>query len=686
MPRTIAPNDLLAMKLPGDPQLSPDGRRLAYVVMRIDKESNEYRHQIFVMDAAPGARAVPFTSGQKSDKSPRWSPDGTRLAFLSNRSGQNQIWIMDANGGEARQLTRFKEGVSGAPVWSPDSTQLAFVATVGAEGPGKEGDKDDESDLLKKYTKGVRRITRIHYKLDGTGFLDEKKHDQIFVIAAEGDEPEARQVTRGAWNHSDPDWAPDGRSLAFNANRRDDDDYACMFSDVWVQDLQQPEAEPRRITDGTFSAGRPVWSPDGAQIAFLGHPWEPYRGYSANQLYVIGADGAGLRRLAAGWDRHFGSAGLSDMPGPGAGANLTWTPDGTALVVLGSDSGRQQVYAVDTESGAVTQLTAGDHVVTGWAGDRACRKMVVTVTRPDLPADLFLVEGPDLLRLTEVNGELLAQVELAPVEGFRFATGGGENRYLTTNNPGRLIAETDGWVMKPAGYEEGKRYPAIVEVHGGPMAMYGWGFMMEFQCLAAAGYAVIYSNPRGSQGYGQHFCACIREDWGNLDFLDVMAGADAALARYSWIDPERLGIAGGSYGGFMTNWAVGHTDRFKAAVTMRSVVNEASSVGTSDFGFIDMLSYPTRPWEDMAFYRRVSPLTFVENIRTPLLIEHQEQDYRCPMEQAEQLYTALKVLRRTVEFVRYPESSHGMSRTGKPWLRVYRLQTIRDWFDQYMAK
>jgi dipeptidyl aminopeptidase/acylaminoacyl peptidase len=240
--------------------------------------------------------------------------------------------------------------------------------------------------------------------------------------------------------------------------------------------------------------------------------------------------------------------------------------------------------------------------------------------------------------------------------------------------------------MKPAGFEAGKQYPAILYVHGGPMAMYGWTFFFEFQCLAAAGYAVIYTNPRGSQGYGQEFCSCIREDWGNLDYLDVMAGLDAALAAAPWIDRERLGIAGGSYGGFMTNWAVGHTDRFKAAVTQRSVVNEASSVGTSDFGYVDMASYPTRPWEDMTFYRGVSPLTFVEQIHTPLLIEHQEEDYRCPMEQAEQLYTALKVLRRTVEFVRYPDSSHGMSRTGKPWLRVYRLRTIRDWFDRFIER
>jgi dipeptidyl aminopeptidase/acylaminoacyl peptidase len=665
----MTPDDLFAIRLPGDPQLSPDGRRVAYVVARLDKEKNEYRHQIHVMEAAPGARPSPFTSGLKSDKDPRWSPDGSQLAFTSNRSGKTQVWVMAAGGGEARQLTFFKEGVSGAPVWSPDGAKLAFTAVVGPDGPGKEGDKDDETDLFKKYTKGVKRITRIFYKLDGEGIFEPDHYSQIFVLNAADEKPEATQVTRGAWNHEGPAWAPDGKAIAFVANRREEADYTPYLSDIWVQNLEQPEAEPVRVTPGTMGLGHPAWSPDGATLAFIGSHHEPHHGYSADQLWLVGRDGTGLRRLAATWDRHFGTCALTDMPGPSS-YRIRWTPDGTAVILLGSDSGRQEVYAVDAESGAVSQLTSGDHMITGWTTDRNCQMICVALTRPDLPGDLFLVEGPDLLRLTYVNQELLDEVELAPVTAYEFATSDKQ-------------AEADGWVMKPAGFQEGKRYPAIMEIHGGPMAMYAWAFMMEFQCLAAAGYAVVYTNPRGSQGYGQQFCAAIREDWGNLDYQDVMAGLDAALERFRWIDPERLGVAGGSYGGFMTNWVVGHTDRFKAAVTMRSVVNEASSVGTSDLGFTDMEHYPTRPWEDMTFYRGVSPLTFVANIHTPLLIEHQEQDYRCPMEQAEQLYTALKVLRRTVEFVRYPESSHGMSRTGKPWLRVYRLRTILDWFGKH---
>jgi len=684
MPRRMTPEDLLLLELAGDPQLSPDGRRLAFTVSSSNQKTNETRDQIFMVEAAAGGQPAPFTGGKKSDRSPRWSPDGTRLAFLSDRSGKPQIWLIEAFGGEARQLTRFRDGVMSPPVWSPDGTRIAFTGEVGPEGVPLEGDDEDESDLYKKYTKGVRRITRIHYKLDGVGFLEPDRHEHIFVITVAEELPKATQVTRGPWGHRSPAWSPDSRLLAVVATRREEDDYQPLLVDVWVVDTAAPDTEPWSVTPGTYELSSPVWSPDGNQIAFLGHPWESLRGYSSTHVYVVNRDGNHLRQVDRGWDHTFGACVIYDAPAPGDN-QLRWTPDGTALISLGAEQGRQQVYAVDVESGSVTSLTLGDHCITSWTSDAACQVIAVGLTRPDVPGDLFLIEGPDLRRITQVNEALLADIALAPVTAFRFGTATGANDYTRLHEDcGSTSA--DGWIMEPAGFTETGSFPAILEVHGGPMGMYGWTFFMEFQCLAAAGYAVIYANPRGSQGYGQHFCACIREDWGNLDHLDVMAGLEAALTEHPWIDRDRLGIAGGSYGGFMTNWVVGKTDLFKAAVTMRSVVDESAMVGTSDYGFVDVQSYPTRPWEDMAFYRRVSPLVHVANIHTPLLIEHQEEDHRCPIGQAEQLYSALKVLRRTVEFLRYPESSHAMSRTGKPWLRVYRLRSIRDWFDRYIPK
>lgn len=680
--RRITPEDLLAIQLPGDPQLSPDGSRLAFVVARIDKESNETRHQIHLMDASPGARPVPFTSGQKSDRHPRWSPDGSRLAFLSNRSGRNQVWVMNALGGEAWQLTRFKDGVSSPPIWSPDGQTIAFTAVVGTEGPKLEDEKPEEEDLYAKHTKGVKRITRLFHKLDGAGFLDPTKHQQLFTIPVD-EGATARQVTRGPWQHQEPAWSPDGQRLAFTANRRADDDYTPHLSAIYIADLAQPDAEPLQVTPDGHEIGRPTWSPDGSLLACLGHDHRA-NACSSYRLFLVGADGANFRPLAHHWDRTFGAVVTYDMPAPGGWA-LRWSPDGSGLILTGSDRGRQQVYAVDAESGSVTQLTAGDHCVTSWSYDADCRKLVVQITRPDLPGDLFLVEGADLIRLTAINAELLAEVELAPVSHFRFDTAPGSNPFIAKHGYTGLT-ESDGWVMLPAGYVEGKRYPAILQIHGGPMAMYGWTFFMEFQCLAAAGYAVIYTNPRGSQGYGEQFCACVEADWGNLDYLDLMAGLQSALDRFPWIDPDRLGVGGGSYGGLMTNWIIGHTDRFKAAITMRSVSNLASAMGTTDIGFLFMIPYPAKPWEESDFYRRSSPLTYVEQIKTPLLIEHQEDDLRCPIEQAEQLFAALKVLGRTVEFIRYPNSSHGMSRDGKPWLRVHRLKAVTDWFERYIER
>jgi dipeptidyl aminopeptidase/acylaminoacyl peptidase len=688
MPRPLTPADLFRFQLPGDPQISPDGRRIAFTVSRLIPEQNEARTQIWLVDAAGEDPAIPFTNGKASDRAPRWSPDGQYLAFLSNRSGKTQLWVMPTGGGEAKQLTTFKDGIASPPVWSPDGKCLFFTAEVGPEGPGTEGKEDEEKDPYKKYTKDVLRIDRLHYKTDGVGLHDPTKREQVFMIDREGGEPV--QITRGHWNHDGPVPSPDGRFLLVHANRRADDDRTPFHKGLWRIDLTDLAAEPVQLP-GPNAAHGATWSPDGQWIAFHGYDWAPYHGYVNNKLWVTASDGSGYREVAPKFDRPVGSETLTDMPAP-ASSGLRWTPDGQAILSLVADEGRQYVARFDLATGEVTPLTPGDHVVTSWSADATTNRIALGLTRPDLPADLFLVEGGEFRRLTEWNRAFLDEVELAPVEHFRFATAPGTNAYLDRLRAGSPaadlappahLAETDGWLMRPVGWKEGKRSPAILEVHGGPMAQYGWTFFFEFQLLAAAGYAVIYTNPRGSQGYGQDFCACIEADWGNLDYLDVMAGLDAALAANPWIDPARLGITGGSYGGFMTNWAIGQTDRFKAAVTGRSCVNEYSMVGTSDFGFIDMATYPNPPWESAEFYRGISPLTHVAKIKTPLLIEHQEQDLRCPIEQAEQLYVALKVLGQTVEMIRYPGESHGMSRTGKPWHRVHRLEAILDWFRRY---
>ncbi len=685
--RYLQVEDLLAIKLAGDCQISPDGSRVAYVLQEINKEKNEYHSAIWL--AREGQEPVRFTSGVK-DHSPRWSPDGRYLAFISNRSGSNQIWLLPLEGGEARQLTRIKGGVSN-PVWSPDGKYLAFTAKLTTEGILPEGKDEEEKDLYKKYTKDVKVITRLFYKLDGVGYFTDKR-SHICIVPVDGGEP--RQLTTGEFDHTSPAWTPDGKGLIFSANRLEDADHHPWYADLWYIDREG--GEPVRLTpgDGKLAAHAPSVSPDGSLVAFLGALPEE-QGYGLTGLYVLERGTGKIRRLAQSLDRSFGNQVSTDMPAP-AGGTLTWSPDGRWVYGLISDSGMVHLVRVGAQTGAVVPVTGGDRVIHAFSLTPDCRQAALAYATPASPADVYLARldepqpaarvqnccavldggGVFEVQLTNHNAALFDQLQLPVPERFLFQAG--------PDSP-----MVDGWVLRPANCEPGKKYPTILEIHGGPMAMYGSGFFFEFQWLAAQGYAVVYSNPRGSQGYGRDFCRCIMADWGNKDYADVMAAIETAVQCYDFIDPDRLGVAGGSYGGFMVNWIVSHTDRFKAAVTMRSVVNRWSAMGTSDTGYNRVGQFGTENWweeENMAPYLKQSPLLHASKINTPLLIEHQENDLRCPIEQAEQLYMALKVQKKPVKFVRYPGEFHGMSRSGKPWHRVHRLHMIAQWFDEYLRK
>jgi dipeptidyl aminopeptidase/acylaminoacyl peptidase len=683
--RTLQSQDLLALKLAGDCHISPDGSRVAYVLQEIDKEKNEYKSSIWLV--REGQQPVQFTGGTK-DSAPRWSPDGRYLAFVSNRSGSSQIWLLPLEGGEARQLTRIKGGVGG-PVWSPDSKYLAFTANLTAEGIKPEGKDEEEKDLYKKYNQDVKVITRLYYKLDGTGYFTDKK-SQICVQPVDGGA--AVQLTTGEFNHGEPTWAPDGQGLYFASNRMEDADHHPWTTDLWY--LGREGGEPVRLTagDGKLACTSPSPSPDGKRVAFVAsNPAD--HGYGLTGLYVLDRATGAVRRLAENLDRGFEKETISDMPAP-AGGSLTWSPDGQWIHGIVSDAGQVHLVKVNTASGTVVPVTAGDKTIHAYHLTSDCRKAALAYATPTSPSDLYLARldepapeanvanccavleggGVHETQLTAHNADLLGSLDLPTPERFLFSAGEGH-------------PQVDGWVLRPAGFEPGKQYPTILEIHGGPMGMYGCGFYFEFQWLAAQGYAVVFSNPRGSQGYGKEFCSCIMADWGNLDYLDCMAAIETAVQRYDFIDSEKLGVAGGSYGGFMVNWIVGHTNRFKAAITMRSVVNRWSAMGTSDTGYNRIGQFGTENWweeQNMAPYLKQSPLLHASKINTPLLIEHQEGDLRCPIEQAEQLYAALKVQNKPVKFVRYPNEFHGLSRNGKPWHRIHRLDTITDWFNQYL--
>lgn len=617
--RNLTAEDLLSFRFVSDPALSPDARRWACCVKSIDGE--KYRQHLWV-DGAP------FTHGAVLDALPRWSPDGRTLAFLRKVEDDNQIWLLPSSGGEARPLTKLAPGKFKALEWSPDGTKLAFVWRRSPD----------------KKPPVARLVTRLRYKEDGVGFLD-GEWDHVWTVDLRG---EVRPLTFGDADDLTPAWSPDGAWIAFTSNRHPEADFHPLRYDLFV--IPSGGGTPRALPKPAGPAFAPSWSPDGARIAFFGHD-DPESSWGIRNTHVWIADVAGretARDVTAGLDRTCENATVTDTKAAhGASTPPRWSDDGRDLYFLVSDRGNCHLYRWN---GTVEPVVTGDREITGFS--MAKGKFLFTISEPTSIGEVY--DG-ELRRLTNFN----------PMEGIRVAA------------PERFGER--GWLLKPPGFDASKKYPLILQIHGGPRAQYGNAFFHEFQILAAEGYLVLYTNPPGSQGHGEAFAGAIREDWGNLDYVDLMKSVDEAC-RLPFVDASRLGVCGGSYGGYMTNWIVGHTDRFKAAITMRSVTNLYSFNGASDIGYDDFREFGAHAFEDPARMARLSPVTYVKNIRTPLLILHGENDLRCPMEQAEQLYTFLKVLRRDVELVRFPEETHDLSRTGRPDRRLERLRHIVRWW------
>ncbi len=665
--RKITIDDLLSLRWVSDPQLSPDGSRLAFVQTEIARDADVYRSHLWMLPLA-GGPARQFTSGDHRDSHPRWSPDGRWIAFLSDRGAAKsdqeakkakQIYLIPADGGEARPLT------SGARhpndlAWSSDGQMLAFVGRP--EMPKETGKSD------------VKVITRVRYKFDGEGFWD-GRYKHIFTVPVSGGE--VRQITDGEFDHLDPAWSPDARWIACTANRAPDGDFTNV-SDIWIFPLAGGTA--RRLTRSIGPCAAPTWAPDGRSVAYFGHD-NACMGATNTNVWVVPIDGGTPTNLTAAYDRSLTHHILTDMRAHPDVGGPVWSATGTHLFFLIAEGGTTQVGTVDAQGGAgVSVLTAARREIFGLSFDRTRQSAVVAASDAVTPGDFWavhLVGDPPRAtseqRLTAINQPLLEAIRLSLPERFEYAGADGW--------------QVEGWVLRPVEFRDGAKYPTVLEIHGGPHSAYGEGFFHEFQLLAAEGFAVVYTNPRGSQGYGQQFTAATRHDWGGKDYEDIMRGLDAAIERFPFIDRERLGVAGGSYGGFMTNWAVGHTDRFKAAVTMRSISNHLSQWGTSDLAFMKgFWEFPGDPWEKPMWYWDRSPLAHVAHISAPLLILHSEQDFRCPVGEAEQLFVALRKLGREVTFVRFPNETHDLSRNGQPAHRVERLRWIMRWFAEHLVQ
>lgn len=668
--RPLRKEDLLTLTFAGDPQLSPDGQHIALTAKTIDAEVNLYLSHLWLYDVESGDLR-PFTFGEVSDTSPRWSPDGDRLAFLRTVDSRTQIWTIPVDGGEARQLTDLPEGGISQLAWSPDGGRLAFAFRPLPDERTQKARKEREESGA---STPPRVVTRMLYRLDGAGFLDERQH--IWVCDAEAGE--AQQITHGDCDDNAPTWDPTGDRVAFLSNRSERPERTPYEVDVWLVDADG--GTPERVATPVGPKEGLSWSPDGSLLAYTGteagdDPWRPQH----DRLWVVSPKGGDARCLTEDLDRPIGNTTLSDTRDAFTGGSPPlWNDDSSRLFVPVSRHGDCHIYDVPLD-GEPHQLTDGQLDVGALSADREGSMLALLVSRPTRPGEIVLGtkthDGLEMTPITDFNGDWLNDIQLCEPEELWVEADDGQR--------------VQGWLLTPPDFDESERYPLLLYIHGGPHAQYGHSFFHELQWHAARGYAVLYANPRGSSGYSEEFMAEIRGNWGHRDHDDIMAALDHVVAR-PYIDESRLAVAGGSYGGYMTNWIVGHSDRFRCAITDRSVVNLQSMAGTSDIPHTLLQPdgyWAGTPWADPTTLQEQSPLRYLKDVETPTLIVHSEGDLRCPIEQAEQLFTTLKWLGVETVFVRYPsESSHGMSRSGPPDLRLDRLERIGNWLDRFLSK
>lgn len=675
MKRKMVPEDLYKLKLVSDVQMSPCGSWVVYVKTVFAGEENEEQSHIWILDVESGEEKQ-YTYGPKSDSQPRFSPDGRYLAFvrqvsLGNGQGEDrQIWLISLAGGEAYQLTSMRYGAS-MPVWAPDSQSLAFLSQVGLDDeyeklikPMSEQDRKEE----KKKKQNEAFVTRdLRYKFDTSGLFSEKRMQIWVVEIKEKDKP--KQVTNGQWNKGVPSWSPDGKRLAFAGNDSTQADYE-RISDIYVVDVDTTEYFSVTGRSGAFYHAS--WSPDGKTLGVIGHTNE-YYGATLLKLWLfpvlLNSEG---RLLTADFDRGIGNVVGSDTrPGGFGSFDIFWSPQGDTIYFTASDQGANHLFRVNISTGEVNRLIDGKRELYSVSMDAKREKIVAAVSSITLPGDIFLFAGSER-RLTEVNQEILDELELADAEEITFKGADGW--------------DIQGWLLKPIGFEGGKKYPLVLEIHGGPHTAYGYSFYQEMQLLAAEGYVVLFTNPRGSDSYGQLFNQACQKDYGGKDYEDLMKAVDYTISL-GYVDETKLGVTGGSYGGFMTNWIVSQTDRFAVAVTHRSISNWVTFYGVSDIGpwFTDSEHGELTPWENLDELWNISPMKYVDKVTTPIQICHSENDLRCPMEQAEQFYTALKILKRETEFVRHPRSNHELTRSGPAILRVDRFHKNLEWYRRYLG-
>jgi VCBS repeat-containing protein len=642
-------SDVFELQWVSDPEISPDGRSIAYVRMTMDIKTDRPRGVIWLV-GVDGKHARPLSSALDSAQ-PRWSPDGGRIAYFGSGSdGSKQLFMYWAESGVTASISEFLEPPSSL-AWSPDGRWLAFTMLAPAEHKPLKVDIP-EAPKGAKWADPPKFIDRMVFRVDGEGYLP-NSFRQLFVVAADGGA--ARQLTHGDFDtQGAPAFTADGKAVLIAANRRADADFEPIDSEIYRVNLA--DGSLHALTDRRGPDHSPAVSADGKHIAYLGFD-DRRLGYQATQLYVMDSDGGHSRSLTASLDRD--------------AASPRWTGDGKQLVFQYDDHGSGKLASVDLQ-GKVRVLAAdvgGNDIARPYTGGSfslaANGRFAYTQAAPTAPAALAAGNSTrDIVTLTALSDPLLRERSLGQVEEMVFKSS-ADARAL------------QGWIIKPPDFDPAKKYPLLLEIHGGPFASYGPSFTAELQLYAAAGYVVVYLNPRGSTGYGEEFADLIHHDYPDKDFNDLMSGVDEVVGR-GYVDPGRLFVTGGSGGGVLTAWIVGHTDRFRAAVVVKPVINWASFVLTADMtGYFYRYWFDGFPWDDSQAYWKRSPLAYVGNVHTPTMLMTGEVDYRTPSTEAEQFYEALKLRRVDTALVRVPNASHDIS--ARPSLLIDKVAYVLAW-------
>ncbi len=661
----ITAEDLYKFELISGFEISPDGKHVIYALQRVDQKTEKKFSNLWIV-STEGDEPRQFTYGDQVDSKPKWSPDGLQIAFISNRKDEKkpQMYVIPFDGGEARPLTDLK-GRFASFEWSSDGRK--FVCQF--RKTDAEVLECEEDEQKKKLGVVERHYTRISYKFDGVGFLPKERWHLWIIDAQSG---EATQLTDGEiYDETSPTWSPDGANILFTSNRSPDPDITFDVLDLYIIPAEGGEMHKIEAPEGMKML--PSFSPDGKLISYLGREGQGDWWKNLN-LWVVPLDGSSpARNLTGKFDFHVAPDTMNDS-NAGAAEPLPpqWSPDGKALYFPKMLHGCSSIQSVSIDGKNLQAITAGVGSVGAYGFDAQHQKLLYFYATMTDPGQLWLKDqqNGDARALTDLN-PWLDEIELGEVEEIWFQ--------------GRDSNDLQGWVLKPPGFDPSQKYPSIFEIHGGPMGQYGHFFMHEFYFLAAQGYVVYFSNPRGGRGYGEEHTKAIQGNWGDADYADLMIWADLMKSK-PYIDPKRMGVTGGSYGGYMTLWIIGHSHQFQAAVGQRVVSNFISMWGSSDMNWrFSALTGIPAPLDDVETAWDQSPVKYLGNATTPTLIIHSEEDHRCPIEQGEQAFVTLKVKAGVdTEMVRFPGEPHGLSRAGRTDRRITRLNHIQRWMDKYL--